>query len=140
MRQREAGGHHRRAGVEVDDVGKERIVDLGQRLARDQSAGIVDEHVDAAEAGDEVGDQTLALRGFGKVGSEEFGVTTVGAQRRNDRVNVLRGLAAVDSDLGALPRESLRRGQADPRGRSGNQYALAAQVVEHDGLLEKVSK
>jgi hypothetical protein len=114
----EGGGGHDLGGTDLDD------------------GGVVDENVDAAEAGDCLGDEALALFGFGEVGGYEQEVI-----RSDVRV------AAKKSGLRLLEFVDVARGEdeaglvffGEARG-DGETEAARSACDEHDGAGRQLSR
>ena len=88
------------------------LAHLEQRHARIH-AGVVDEHVDAAELADDLRDHRLRARGLRDVALDERGAP---ASATNLLGNLLGGAAIVEvvhADVGALARERQGDGTAD---------------------------
>jgi len=135
VRQRELGGHQGRTHVQIEHVGKKCIVDFRQRFATDQTAGVIDQHVDAAQTRDRVVHQLLATGRGADVRSDKYGFAAIGLHAGQDGIHIRRRFTAIDGDFGATTRKSLRGCKANAHGRTGNQHALAGQIVEHASLL-----
>ena len=94
------------------------VLDLG---APDQAAGVVDQDVDPAEAGERVGDDALDVGALGDVAADQ---QRFAARRLDLARDCFRGFLAgvvVNHDLAALRRERARGGGADAGRRAGDE-------------------
>ncbi len=123
--ERRAGAQERRGQVGLDDLVPQlerHFVDRGAI----GDAGVVDQHVDGAEALDRAIEQVLH-RGFvGHVGRdrERFGAHAL--ELRHQRLEPL-GAARGEHDLGALAGEDERTGLADARAGAGDHHDATLQ-------------
>ena len=97
-----------------DDLVEQLLGDVGEAPVDRRDAGVVDEHVDAAEVAIDVVDQPVELLPVPDVARVGGRPAALGAQRGGDLVAGV-GLAADDDDLGAGLREAARDRSPSPR-------------------------
>ena len=103
-------------------------------LVHRRDAGVVDEHVDAAEVAVDVLDQPVELLPVPDVaGVGRSRLAALGAQRGGDLVAGV-GLAADDDDLGAGLREAARDREPEPAGSAGDHGDAAGEVEAVPGI------
>ena len=119
----------RRARVDLEDPVDQLQRGLHQRRADDEPAGVVDQHVDAAEALDHGLRQGLDLHRVGDVGLEGLRVGAGGHQTRGDRVRGVHLRVPVHGDPRALGGEGLCGRGPDAGARPGDQHHLALKIV-----------
>ena len=121
--------------VDGDHLVEELLGDVAEALVDRRDAGVVDEHVDAAEVAIDVLDQPVELLPVPDVAGVGARAAAVGAQRGGDLVAGV-GLAADDDDLGAGLREAARDREPEPAGSAGDDGDAVGKVeaVPDQGL------
>ena len=121
------------------DVDAEKRVELLFRhpleLPIHGNAGIVHQHVQAAEQPQRLLGEPLDLLHVGEVGVIGFGLSAGLADLVHGGAGALAAAGVVQDDCGALAGELQRHPAANPRSRPGYQHSLAAHVcaiVGHD--------
>src|SRR6266496_4808024 len=124
---------------DVQDVECEHLLDIRLGVVldprpADESARVVDEHVDAAELAERLGDDLLDRPALRDVAADEG---RLAAQRLAVRRHGFRRLAAgvvMDDQATAKTRERARGGRAYPGRRAGDENRLALEIRNHDLL------
>jgi hypothetical protein len=116
-------------------------LEILQRRAKLHS-GIVDQYVNWAEMCFDVGDACCGSR---RVGNVEYGAARFVALGGESIGGIadLRGVAAVQNDFGAVPRQPLRQRQAYALAGSRDQRSRACQIEKRfaqEGLLNQLKK
>ena len=104
-----------------------------------RDAGVVDEHVDAAEVAVDVLDQPVELLPVPDVAGVGARAAAVGAQRGGDLVAGV-GLAADDDDLGAGLREPARDREPEPAGPAGDDGDAVGKVEAVAGSGSRLAR
>ena len=127
------GDEERAFEIDVEDeivVGFGDVPEIGAAF----EAGVVDEDVDAAESGDRVGDEFLALVDFADVGLEGGGFAAELLNHGDDFVGACFVGAIAERDVGAFASETLDDGAADALVAAGDCHHFSFEPIGHVGL------
>jgi hypothetical protein len=123
------------ADVQRHDFGPKRIVGLGETLAGHERAGVVDEHIEAAEELHGVGNQPVTAFGLGQVGA---GVGVASAEQLRlgfDRARGFGAAAIVDKNIAPGGEQLVGDGEADALGAGGDEGAFALELRHGDAFV-----
>ena len=118
--------------IERNDLLQELLGVILDAGAGHQAAGVVDEHVDAAERRLRFADDALDVCDLGDVATDQHGLAAQRAYVGRDLFRCVAARVVVHDDMAAEPREGARRRCADPRRRAGDENCLAFEIGCHE--------
>lgn len=131
MRRGGAGDAPQGIDVEGHDLGPERVVGFRETAARDKGTGVVDEHIESAEALHRGGDESGGAVGGGEIRGRGAGSTTEVLSLGGEGPRAVGAGAVVHEDVAAGGRQLAGDGEADALGAGGDECAFAEEFA-HD--------
>ena len=126
-----AGADHGRAHIQVDDLIEQFVGDGFDRRALHQAAGIVDQHIDAAESRHCLVDDLLASCRIGDITTDQQRLAARLFHRRRDFLGLGLALVVMHGDFRAVLPKRDRRRCADARAGACDQDDFIFQIFDH---------
>ena len=139
MRGGGAGDAAHAADIEGDHIRPESVVGFEQGAAADEGAGVIDQDVEAAEEGDGLGDEGVALLGGGEIGRGAGAAAAEGRGFGRERARALATGAIVDEHVATRAEQVRADGETDALGAGGDEGAFAEKFM-HGGRTFKTDE
>ena len=124
-----AGDAAHTADVERDHVGPESVIGLQEGAATDERARVVDEHVEAAEEGDGLGDEGVARLGRSEIGAGAGEAAAELSGLGGEIARTVGAAAVVHEDIATGAEQVRADGEADALGTGGDEGAFAEEFA-----------